>query len=248
MHMNTLYRLCPSDRQCGSMIHLFPVSSARALRFARLRAILVLGAAFAALLPAAARAQETPATGVVTGRVQNILTNDYLTNARVVVESAGLETFTNRFGEYRLADVPAGEVTLRAFYTGLEAQSRQALVPAQGAVKMDFNLGSLRPATAAADETVVLEEYVTSARREMDPFSLAVNEQRYAASLRNVVSADQFGDVTEGNIGEFVKFLPGISVDYTAADARTISVRGLPSSRGRGKRQDARLGRGPLQA
>lgn len=48
-------------------------------------------------------------------------------------------------------------------------------------------------------------------------------------NLKNVVAADEFGDSAEGNVAEFVKFLPGLSVDYNNADARYVSVRGLPS-------------------
>jgi TonB-dependent receptor len=42
-----------------------------------------------------------------------------------------------------------------------------------------------------------------------------------------VIETDAFGDIAEGNIGEFLKFLPGVNVDYVAADVRTVSVRGF---------------------
>ena len=45
-----------------------------------------------------------------------------------------------------------------------------------------------------------------------------------------IVSTGAFGDITEGNIGDFVKFLPGVTIDYVSPDARTISVRGLPAN------------------
>ncbi|MCX6951361.1 MAG: TonB-dependent receptor, partial [Verrucomicrobia bacterium] len=65
--------------------------------------------------------------------------------------------------------------------------------------------------------------------REMSGSSVAINERRTAANLRNVVAADEFGDSTEGNIGEFVKYIPAVAIDYTSAEARFISLRGMPS-------------------
>jgi len=59
---------------------------------------------------------------------------------------------------------------------------------------------------------------------------MAVNERRFAANVKNVVSGDRFGNVSDGNVGEFLKFLPGVSVGYSAWDPNTVSLRGMPSS------------------
>ncbi|MBM3844405.1 MAG: Plug domain-containing protein, partial [Verrucomicrobia bacterium] len=44
-----------------------------------------------------------------------------------------------------------------------------------------------------------------------------------------VVSTDEFGHVAEGNVGEFVKFLPGVTVEYGGGYARGIVIDGVPS-------------------
>ncbi len=49
--------------------------------------------------------------------------------------------------------------------------------------------------------------------------------------MKTVVSADTFGDQSEGNVAEFLKFLPSIGVGYVDQDARTVSVRGMPAGR-----------------
>ena len=64
----------------------------------------------------------------------------------------------------------------------------------------------------------------------MDAAAIAINEQRFAANMKNVVSADEFGAVVEGNVGDFLKFLPGVTIDYGGGDARTISLNGVPSN------------------
>ncbi|MDO8543233.1 MAG: TonB-dependent receptor, partial [Opitutaceae bacterium] len=58
----------------------------------------------------------------------------------------------------------------------------------------------------------------------------ATNEQRFAANIKNVVATDAFGDVTEGNVAEFMKFLPGISVEYSDVMPLAVAVRGFDPS------------------
>jgi len=101
-------------------------------------------------------------------------------------------------------------------------------VPAEGSVTRDFDLTSAE--RYGDDKTVKLDTFVVAANREFEGNAIATNEQRYAKGLKVVMASDTFGDVTEGNVGEFLKFLPGVSVDYVAADVRTVSVRGFAAS------------------
>ncbi len=174
------------------------------------------------LLMANAYAQET---GSVEGRVLNATSGRYLNNVRVSVEGTTQETFTNEFGEYRLVGLPAGEVRLNVVFTGMAPQTVAVTVQAGQVTEKDVTLGL--PGAATGTETIELDAFVVASERETNAANIAANEQRFANNIKNVVSADAFGDVTEGNVGEFIKYLPGISVDYVAADVRTISVRGF---------------------
>jgi iron complex outermembrane recepter protein len=168
-------------------------------------------------------------TGIIEGRVLNATTGNYLNNARVTILGTAIETFTNSFGEYRLIDVPAGAVTVRATFTGLAAQTSSVAVGSGQRVTRDFNLVRDDGRFAGIDEpAILLDPLVIAAAREMSGSEIAINEQRYAPNFKNVVSSDEFGDMAEGNVGEFMKFLPGITIDYVGPDARNISVRGLP--------------------
>ena len=75
-----------------------------------------------------------------------------------------------------------------------------------------------------------LESFVVASSKEMDGAALAINEQRFARNIVNVVSADEFGTIADGSIGEFMKFLPGITSDYTGGDARRFSISGVPAA------------------
>jgi hypothetical protein len=63
------------------------------------------------------------------------------------------------------------------------------------------------------DSVVRLEALSVVADREMTAQAIAMNEQRSAPNLKNVVAFDEFGDRGLENIGEFLLFLPGVSVN-----------------------------------
>src|SRR3990170_632326 len=161
------------------------------------------------LSPAAALAQTPGASGSITGRVQNVTSGSYLNNARVRVLGTNLEAFTNSSGEYQLSGVPEGETTLQVFYTGLAQQTATVQVPAGETVRQDFDL---RRARAQADEAVVLDRLQVSSNREYNAQAIAINEQRFAPNPKNVISTDAFGEINQGNIGEFLKHVPGVTI------------------------------------
>jgi len=44
---------------------------------------------------------------------------------------------------------------------------------------------------------------------------------------KTVMSSDNFGELAEGNIGEFLKFMPGIVIDYLETIPRTARIGGF---------------------
>ncbi len=176
-----------------------------------------------ALLGSAARAQLAPGTGAVEGRVFHPATGQYLDKARVQVEGTTLEALTDPIGSFRLANIPAGPARLRVSFTGLPARVEAVTIRAGETQRLEVNL---EPAGAV----VRMNELVVDASREMTAAALAINEQRFAASIKTVVATDEFGKVAEGNAGEFLKFLPGVSVDANGigGNARLISLNGVP--------------------
>jgi iron complex outermembrane recepter protein len=196
--------------------------------------VLALVMAFTLVLSVPLQAQST-ASAAITGKISNALTGRYLNNARVMVVETNQTVFTDEYGQFRLTRLAPGKVTLKVFYTGLDEQVLEVDVGAGGTVQKNIvltNAARMAGRTRAADgkgEVLKLEKFVVEAT-EQDGDSIAINEQRFSPNLKNVVAADAFGDVTEGNPGEFLKFLPGVSVDYVAADVRSISVRGFGSA------------------
>ncbi len=178
--------------------------------------------------PATVHAQPA-ATGIVTGRVQNAVTGDSLNNARVSVKGTNLVTFTDEGGHYVLDKVPAGPVTLRVFFTGLDEQDIALNVAAGQQAVRDVDMTSVARYGAAGD-TVKLDAFVVQSTKETDAAAIAVNEQRTTPNISSVVSAEEFGTIVDRNPGELLKYLPGVDVDYFANNITGVSVHGMGSN------------------
>ncbi len=186
---------------------------------------------FAATLTAIAQAAAPQAaeTIAVNGRVSNAATGQYLYNARVTVRGTDLETFTDQTGTYRLAQVPAGKLELEVFFTGLDPLSVSLdLLPGQ-TVSKDLELTNQAHYGPAA-KVLVLDPFLVAANIETNAAALAINEQRFAPNIKNVIATDAIGDVFGSSAGDFLKFLPGLAAEYDNADVSGISVRGIGAS------------------
>ncbi|MBI4625670.1 MAG: carboxypeptidase regulatory-like domain-containing protein [Verrucomicrobia bacterium] len=187
---------------------------------------LCLFAAGLSLLPGPVRAQSA-ASGTIEGRVFNPGNGTYLENARITIEGTQLEAFTDSGGLYRFTDVPAGAVKIRAFFTGLDVQTKVVTVAPGGTVQHDISLNAFQDSAGKDAGPVTLAQYVVTESQQMEGAAIAINEQRFAPNLKTVVAADEFGAASEGDVGEFLKYLPGVSMDYLAGDARQVSLGGV---------------------
>lgn len=168
--------------------------------------------------PVALSAQ-TADTGTVTGRVRDAASGNYLEGAEVAIGGTALHTVTERGGAFTLSGVPAGSHTLVTSYPGLEVSSVAVEVAAGATADVPVALKS---------EVVSLASYTVSGARE--GMAQAVALQKISIQAKMVAAADQFGEISEGNVGEYLKFMPGVSIDYNVNDARGISLRGLSTA------------------
>ncbi len=205
------------------------------LQLTSLFAMRAVMTAFACLAIAALSASaQTAGSGALTGRVNNAAAQLSLENARVTIANSNREAFTDVFGEYRFAELPPGEILLTVFHTGLVPQTTTVTIVAGTTVRRDFSLvpvAASRAAAAAGGEgPIKLDEFVVASARDTNASTIAINEQRFAGNIKTVLSTDAMGDVIQNNLGEFVKFLPGVDVNTDQMNAVSIGLRGLPST------------------
>ncbi|HEX2854727.1 MAG TPA: TonB-dependent receptor [Opitutaceae bacterium] len=180
----------------------------------------LLGLLVLAIVTALAPTARAQGTGTINGTVIDTTSGKYLEGAEVSVQGSGATTTTARDGSFSLTGVPAGAQSVVVHYPGLEAKTESVTVGAGQPASVTLRLST--------GEVLKMGEYRVSGMKEGVAQAIAL--QKLSVQSKMVVAADQFGEVSEGNVGEYLKFLPGVSVDYNVNDARGISLRGLSTT------------------
>lgn len=161
--------------------------------------------------------------GVISGRILDPATGEYVRNARIRLSTSDYEQVitSEERGEYRATDVPAGEVSVTVSYTGYADRSAIVQVEPGKPLSLDFDL-----VRAGGDD--VQEVVVVASVRDGD--AKAIMSQRQSMDIKNSLSSESFGDISEGNVGEFIKLMPGVDTNGEGDDTvRYARLRGLPS-------------------
>lgn len=167
-------------------------------------------------LPASTPIATQAMTGSVSGRVINDTTGNLLPAVKIKVPELAREITSDRTGQFILPNLAAGSYTLVVSYEGFDHQQVPITIEANTASRIDVRLKS---------KLLVGERMMVVGRAE--GFASTINIQRDADSLRTVVSADALGQIREGNIGDALVRLPGMSVETRAGVQRTATIRGL---------------------
>lgn len=169
-------------------------------------------------VPSHAADNQTPiqAGGTITGQVSNAATRSFLEGA--VVRLAGTDRFvlTDREGHFHFTGVSADQVTLEVSFTGLDSKRVPVVMTPGQRVVRDVELTS---------EIYQLDKFTVAGIREGT--AKAETLQRQAANVMNVVSSDTFGNVADGNVGDLLQRVVGMTADYNGPEVRQVTVRGV---------------------
>ena len=151
--------------------------------------------------------------GAIRGRIIDNA-QQTLPGATVYIESLHTGAISDVNGFYTLANLAAGTYRVKVSYVGYSPAEFTITVPEGKTVERDVTL----------NEGIELQEVVvggafTGQRR-------ALSSQKNAMGISNVVSADQVGKFPDSNIGDALKRISGINVQYDQGEARFGQVRG----------------------
>jgi len=172
---------------------------------------------------------QAPATGSVQGRVYNPATKEYVASAEVRLDGTNQVTYTESDGTFQFNNVAVGPAGIVVTFSGYNTVKESFTVTAGQPAVREINLVSTEnvPAPTVKNGVVQLAAFTVDTEREGN--SKAIMEQRRSMNISNSVSADIFGDVTDGNVGEFLKYLPGVDIDYVESQARGPTLGGMES-------------------
>jgi TonB-dependent receptor len=155
-------------------------------------------------------------SGNLSGRVQNAATGSYLEGALVTLTPGEQSTLTGRDGSYYFSRVPPGDYRLSVSYTGLDPQTISVPVGAGQSVEREVALTS---------KIYAMEAFTVAGEREGN--ALAITQQRNATNVKNVISADAFGNIADQTLGNMLMRLPGVAEEILEGEVASVAVRGI---------------------
>ncbi len=160
-------------------------------------------------------------TGTITGRVLNRATGAYLSGAEVRLPDNRV-AYTDSTGSFVLDGVAVGDASVSVTYPGLDP--RTVTIHVTGGQRSAEEIG-LSNADYEKSGVVKLSEFVVAGEKEGR--AAALTEQKRAENIVNAISSDEFPNVAGGSVGDFLRNIPGVVIDYSGADPRAIRVRGF---------------------
>ncbi|MGB3618134.1 MAG: carboxypeptidase-like regulatory domain-containing protein, partial [Catalinimonas sp.] len=166
-------------------------------------------------LLSAGLAQAQSERALVRGRVTDGINGEALTGANIRLENTNYGTAADLQGGYELP-VPAGTVTLRVSYLGYRDTVLTVEAAGGATVTQDVRLNS---ATVELSGVQITGRLQGQAR--------ALNQQKTADNIKNVVAADQIGRFPDPNAAEALQRVPGVNIERDQGEGRYVLVRGL---------------------
>ncbi len=158
-----------------------------------------------------ARAQDHILRGTVVDEVGRPLPG-----ANVLVVSLETGAVTNIDGEFRIAGLTDGTYDIQTSFIGYETVTQSEEVPQTEPIRITLQQFAL--------ETEGVVVYGTLTRGQ----AKALNDQRNAPNLRNVVSSEQFGIFPDVSLAETVQRIPAISITRDQGEGEFVQIRGIP--------------------
>ena len=154
-------------------------------------------------------------TGILRIRVVDE-NNLNLPGANVRLTGSGARGVTDVNGTLILSAANIGKETLEVTYIGYASESIAITI---NAGVQEFNI-VMKPRGAAMKNIVVMGDRLRGQAR-------ALNQQKMAGNIGNIISADQVGRFPDQNIGEALRRVPGVTMQNDQGEARDIIIRGL---------------------
>jgi len=160
--------------------------------------------------------KKAEAWGIITGQVLDAATNEPLPGASITVAGSNNGTVTDLQGEFSLiAQIDVKQLEIR--YLGFETKLIRVEVKESDIVQVENIL--MKPSTVSLNEVI--------AYGNLEGQQKALNQQKNADNIKNVVAADQIGRFPDPNVAEALQRIPGANIERDQGEGRYVLVRGL---------------------
>ena len=155
-------------------------------------------------------------SGKIIGQVTDADSGLRLPGANVYIQGTTLGTATDLDGRFVLSQLAPGPYTLVVSYVGFEASTRTIEVASGATVRHDV---ALQVIAVSGGELIVLGSRAQGQAK-------ALNQQKNAANITNIVAADQIGRFPDASAPDALQRVPGVGVQRDQGEGRFIQIRG----------------------
>jgi TonB-dependent receptor len=156
---------------------------------------------------------DAQSTGAIVGTVVDDRGNPLVGAEITIANAGGLATKTDEQGRYRLTGVPTGSQTVIATYLSTSADTRAVTIESGKTMDLEFRLKRFG-------------EEIEVRAPMLEGQASALNQQKAASNITNVVSADQIGSFPDPNAAEATQRVPAVTLQRDQGEGRYILVRG----------------------
>jgi TonB-dependent receptor len=157
---------------------------------------------------------QSGAMGTITGKV--LEKEGYeLPGALVALKGTTRKSTADVNGEYRLTRVPVGKQTLVVSFMGLGSVE----------VEVETKAGEITEKNIMM-EVKVVENVSVYGEPLLEGRARALNQQKNALNIQNVISSDMIGSFPDPNSAEATQRVPGISIQRDQGEGRYVLIRG----------------------
>lgn len=135
--------------------------------------------------------------------------------AVITIDGLGRSTTTDRFGHYRINNLPSGDYDVTVSYIGASNVNETVSVPQSGAT-LNITLGG---DVEFIDNVIVVGTRAAQAS--------ALNQQRAADSIKTIIDSDGLGNFPDTTVADSLQRAVGLSVETDQGEGRYVSIRGI---------------------
>ena len=157
--------------------------------------------------------------GVVQGRVIDGLTAEPLVGASVYLKDIFIGSATDLNGKFVLNNIPEGRQILVVSYLGYETYEQEIAVVSGTVESYEIRL-----------ENNMTELGGIVVKGSLEGQEKALNQQRTADNIKNIVSADLMSRFPDLNVAEALQRVPGVTINRRRGEGSTVQIRGTPPS------------------
>ncbi len=157
------------------------------------------------------------ARGVISGRVVDASDGSFLPGANISVRGTTYGAASDREGVFLILNVPYGTYELEINYIGYRDFTQEVTLSADNARIM---LGEIQMQVSALEtEAIVVEGQLEGQMK-------ALNQQRVAPNIKNVVSREQMELFPDYTTADVLQRVPGVYISRDQGEGRYVLVRG----------------------